>query len=173
MQLTELAGVRLLPARVVRSEGGMVEVALPDQLIWAEPAMCVPRELHPEDRVLVIRGQAGAYVIGVLASDEPVTLTVEGHLRIRAPAGRIECIAGQGMSVTAPALSIIAHHAQVIAHSITESFAIATRAVKGLFITRAGSEVHETEGDHRTQAGSVTSLSAGITRIDGSSIHLG
>ena len=173
MHLMEQAGVAVLPARVVRSERGMVEVALADRLIWAEKALCMPRELYAEDRVLVLQGKEAAYVIGVLASDETVRLTVDGDLHVRAPGGRIECLAGEGMSVTAPALSIIARHAQVIARSITESFEIATRAVKGLFITRAGSEVHETEGDYRTQAGSVTSVSAGVTRIDGSSIHLG
>jgi hypothetical protein len=166
-------GVELTPARVICVGHKRVQVLMGDDAIWAELALAVPRVLAVGDHVLVIRQDANAYVIGVLHATAPVVIAVESDLSLHAPAGKIECTAGKGVAITSTNLDVVVQEARFFAKSIVERFTSATRAVKGMLITKAGTSIHSTEGEHRLTADRVTSLSKGPTRIDGKTIHLG
>lgn len=165
--------VSLSPARVVRTQSGRVEVALEDELLWAIPALSVPRVLHADDRVLVARDAAGAYVIGVIASDHPVVISAPGDLSLHAPLGRLDLMSGDEVRVTADRLGFFARSINTVSQSITECFVNATRAVKSLLLTRAGCTRQESDGEHQVHAERVISTSRQITKINGSGIHLG
>lgn len=172
--IQQLASCAVLsPARVVRLETERVEVAFDDELAWATPALPVPRVLYPEDRVLVARGDGAAYIIGVIASDHPVVISAPGSMTLQAPLGRLDLNSGDEIRLTSDRVGVFARTITSVAHAISENFVLATRAVKDLFLTRAGCTRNESEGEHQIQAERVISTSRQVTRINGSGIHLG
>jgi hypothetical protein len=161
------------PARVIRVAGPKVQLELPDELAWAQPAMAFAYQPIEGDIVLAI-GRSGAfYVIGVLSGSGTTTLTVPGDLALRAPQGRIELIAAEGVELKSRSVSITADRLQLMARSVVERFGQATRWVRNTFRTHVGRMRTRVDGDYGLKAGRIRAVADTTVKIDGTKIHLG
>ena len=91
------------PARVVTAAGrpGYVQVVLSGHdVMWARMAMAVPYSPAPGDEVLVACNEpAHGYVIGVLEGRGLTTLSVPHDLRLEAPHGDVQIVAGRTIQI--------------------------------------------------------------------------
>src|SRR5262249_1680690 len=110
------------PARVARAFGPKVQLELPDEFDWAQLALAFPYQPVEGGIVLAI-GRSGAwYVIGVLSGSGLTTLTVPGDLALRAPCGRIELTAADGVALKGRRVSLTAERLDVAARTVVERF---------------------------------------------------
>lgn len=66
------------------------------------------------------------------------TLTVPGDLALRAPRGRIQLAAADGVALKGPRVTITADRLEPLARSVVERFGRAARWVRETFQLRAG-----------------------------------
>lgn len=184
-------GVRVLPARVARVEGGAVLLQLekdpPPAQVWAASAlahMYTPRE---GDRVLALAASAPTstddtaceaeaspwYIIGVLETAGPTEITATGDLRLRSLSGSVELTGAQGVAVRGPLLSITVETVQTVARTITENCVEALRWIKDRLDVRAGRSQTTVDGLCRTKAERLIVRTEREIKLDGDTIHLG
>jgi hypothetical protein len=164
---------RLTPARVLRTEHNRVQLELPDERAWAAVALAYPYEPVSGDSVLAI-GQDGAwYVIGVLQGSGKTSMTVPGDLCLRAPFGAIELSAAQWVKIKSPAVQITAGKLELVARSVFERFAHATRWVTETFQIRSGRLRARVNGSYDMKAERILERADGDVKIDGRQIKLG
>lgn len=184
-------GVRVLPARVARVEGGAVLLQLekdpPPAQVWAVSAlahMYTPRE---GDRVLALAASAPTstddtaceaeavpwYIIGVLETTGPTEITATGDLRLRSLSGSIELTGARGVAVRGPLLSITVDTVQTVARTITENCVEALRWIKDRLDVRAGRSQTTVDGLCRTKAERLIVRTEREIKLDGDTIHLG
>jgi uncharacterized protein DUF3540 len=161
------------PATVLTAAGGRVKLELPDAHEWALCALAFPYRPVAGDVVLAA-GRAGAwYVIGVLAGRGESTLTVPGDLTIAAPRGRVVLQARDGIDLKSDSVRVSANRLELLARSLVERFADATRWVKDVFQLRAGRIRTRVDGCYDLDAGRIAACADGDVKIDGTSINLG
>ncbi len=184
-------GVRVLPARVARVEGGAVLLQLekdpPPAQVWAASAlahMYTPRE---GDRVLALAASAPTstddtaceaeaspwYIIGVLETTGPTEITATGDLRLRSLSGSVELTGARGVAVRGPLLSITVDTVQTVARTITENCVEALRWIKDRLDVRAGRSQTTVDGLCRTKAERLIVRTEREIKLDGDTIHLG
>ena len=128
MQLMLEHATYLGPARVARTAGPKVQLELPDEFAWAQTALTFPYQLAEGDVVLAI-GRSGAwYVIGLLSGSGTTTLTVPGDLVLRAPCGRIELTAADGIALKSRRVAVTADKLELLARTVIERFGRAARS---------------------------------------------
>jgi hypothetical protein len=164
---------QLSPARVVRAEGNRVQLELSDGLTWAVVALAYPYEVECGDRVLAIGQDEAWYVIGVLHGSGKTSMTVPGDLCLRAPFGAIELIAGDSVKIKSPAVQIMAGKLELLARSVFERFANATRWVTETFQIRSGRLRTRVNGTYDIKAERILERAEGDVKINGRQIKLG
>ena len=164
---------RLSPARILRVDGTRVQLEFPDEFVWATVALAYPYEPAVNDTVLAIGNGEAWYVIGVLHGSGETCLTVPGDLAIRAPNGAIELNAARGVKIKSPAIQVVAGKLEVLAQSVVERFASATRWVKETFQLRSGRMRTRVDGTYEVKADRIVERADGDVKIDGSQIKLG
>ena len=165
--------VALGPARVIRTAGNRVEIDFQDRPRWATLALCLPYTPVPGDVLLAIGQRDATYIIGVLSGEGPTTLTVPADLRIRAPHGAIDLTAARGVRVKAPAIKLAADHLELVATTLFERAAEATRWIRGALTFRAGQLRMNVDDGYSVRAGAIDERAADSVHIDGRKIHLG
>jgi hypothetical protein len=161
------------PARVTQVTERRVRLRLQDQELWATVALAFPYELALEDRVLVIGQDDQWYVIGLLEGRGTTKLIVPGDLELRAPRGAIRLSAGKRIEVAGPLVAIKAGRLRLMAHSVRERFARATRWVRETASVQAERLLTKVNGDYRLHAGRIKEKARGRVQIDGEKIDLG
>jgi hypothetical protein len=173
MQLALEQVTYLGPARVARVAGPRMQLELPDEFGWAQTALAFPYQPEEGDIVLAI-GQSGAwYVIGILSGSGTTTFAVPGDLALRAPCGRIELTAADGVTLKSSRVTITADRLELLARAVVESFGRATRWVRDTFQLRAGRLRSRIKGDYSLKACRIRETADAEVRIDGTKIHLG
>lgn len=173
MFLDQQLQTRLEPATVLTLAGTRVQLELPDELVWAVLALAYPYQPARGDRVLAIGQGEAWYVIGVLRGSGSTSLTLPGDLTIRTPAGSIELISARGVRIKSPRVRIATEKLELLAESVLERFARATRWVKETLHVRAGRLRTRVEGTHDLGAGRILERAEDDVKIDGRKIHLG
>jgi hypothetical protein len=158
------------PAIVVETTNGKVLLETPTHLAWARLALAYPYSPQKGDFVLAIGGD-DLYVIGVLAAQE-TRLEFTGNVRLRA-SGTLHLEAGQGISLTAPAVTIRAGRLEILAHKIVERFFDSVRRVKNTLRVTAGRQRVDIEQDSSLRAGRISEIAREDVRLDGKQIKLG
>lgn len=161
------------PARVAAIEGDRLQLAFPDQQVWAVSALAVPYRPAVGDVVLAIGQDEAWYVLGVIKGKGETTLMAPGNLKLMAPHGRIELVAGAGVRVYGPTVQLVADKVEVTARYLLETLGTASRWVKQLFHLRAGQAHVTVEDTYQVKAGRIVERAEGDVRIDGRHIHLG
>ena len=161
------------PAQVLLAAGRRVKLELPDEHVWAQSALAFPYQPVAGDTVLAIAQSGTWYVIGVLKGTGPTTLIVPGDLRLLAPRGSIELSSSQAVRIKSPEVKLVAHKLELVARTIFERFASATRWVREAFQLRAGRMRTQVESSYRVKAGRIVERAEGDVKIDGRKIHLG
>lgn len=173
MQLMLEQATYLGPARVARSAGPKIQLELPDEFAWAQMALAFPYQPVEGDIVLAI-GRSGAwYVIGLLSGTGMTTLTVPGDLALRAPNGRIELTAADGVAMKSRRVTITADRLELLARAVVERFGRATRWVRDTFRINAGRLRSRVDGQYDLKAGRIREIADAGVKIDGTKIHLG
>jgi hypothetical protein len=166
----------LCRARVLQAECGRLLIQPdddPGKQVWAESAVAHCYEPVPGDLVLAI-GQRGChYVVGVIQGTGNWRITAPGNVEIRAPRGRIGLVARHGVHLEGDELSLTAGRLTVVANTLIERLAEATRWVRGACQVRAGRMRLAVEDDYRLKAGRIHQRADHDVKIDGSKIHLG
>jgi hypothetical protein len=172
--ITHLAPSTYLgPARVAATQGNRVQLAFPDQEVWATLALAFPYEPVAGDSVLAIGQDDQWYVIGVLSGTGPTTLVAPGDLKLVAPRGKIQITATEGVEITAPTVRTVAQRLETVAQTAIEKFTDATRWVTRLLHVSAGESQSVTEGTHRTKAKRIVGQAEGEVKFNGDKILLG
>ena len=161
------------PARIVQIESDRVQLAFPDQLVWAHLAIAFPYQPAVDDVVLAVGQDDSWYVIGVLKATGDTVIRVAGNLKLEAPFGKIELKSAEEISLLSANVRVVADRIDVLARTLAEKFQTATRWVKELFHVRAGSMHSQVNETYRVHAGRIVERAAGDVRIDGEKIHLG
>lgn len=166
-------GTQLGPARVVTVAGKRVLLSLEDRHVWAVLALAGPYEPVADDVLLALGAADQWYAIGVLSGKGKTTFTAPADLELRAPSGKIELVAGQGVTIRAPSVSILAQGLKVAAQSVIERFEQARRWVTGTSEVHAGRSRTVVDESYRIQAGRIVERADGDVKIDGRKIRLG
>jgi len=163
---------RLSPARILQVDCQRVQLEFPDEFVWADMALAIPYQPAVGDTVLAIGQGAAWYVIGVLQGSGKTTLAVPGDLSIRS-GGAIELAAPKGVTLKSPSVRIAADKLEVVARSVFERFAHATRWVKETFQIRSGRLRTRVDGTYDVKADRIVERARGDVKIDGEQIKLG
>lgn len=161
------------PATVLQAAGNRIRLELPDELAWAVSALAFPYQPVAGDVVLAVGHSGNWYVIGVLKGSGPTTFTAPADLELRAPHGRITLKASAGVDLHSPEVRVHAGRFELLAKSLFERVAEATRWVKDALQVRAGRVRTRVEGDHDLAAGRILQRAENDVKIDGEKIHLG
>lgn len=161
------------PVRVLETDGLRVHVRLPDRSVWAW--MALPYGYHPaEGDLLLVLGQGDDhYVVGVLSGRGTSILTTPGNLELRAPCGRIELQAADGVTVRGRRIALTSQELEVTAEKATERFGESFRWVQDTLQVRAGRLREVVQGDYSLRADRIRQIAQRDVRIDGRSIDLG
>jgi hypothetical protein len=161
------------PAEVLRVEDSRVLLSLPQAQAWATVALAFPYQPQPGDTLLVIGQDEDYYVIGVIKGSGPTRMTVPGDLRLEAPHGAIDLVAGRGVNLLGPSVRLLADQVEVTARTLVEKLVNATRWVADLCHLRAGTVHTVAESTYKVKAARIAERADGDVRIDGEHIHLG
>ena len=164
---------RLSPARILQVDCQRVQLEFPDEFVWADMALAIPYQAAVGDTVLAIGQGEAWYVIGVLQGSGRTTLAVPGDLSIRSASGAIELTAPKGIRLKSPTVRLVSDKLEVMARSVFERFAHATRWVKETFQLRSGRLRTRVDGTYDMKAERIVERASGDVKIDGEQIKLG
>ena len=159
--------------QVLAVDNGRVLVALSGAKAWATMALGNGYAPVVGDVLLVIGKGEAFYVIGVIAGRGRTTLSAHGDLELRAPHGRIDLLARDGINLRAGLVQIVGKTWEVVAETVRHRFGELCCQVKEVMRWRSKRAETEVEDVHRTQAGRIVQRADKDVSIDGEKIHLG
>jgi hypothetical protein len=154
-------------------EPGRALVMLPTAKAWATLALANTYAPAIGDVLLVIGKDEAFYVIGVVAGRGRTTLVAHGDLELKAPHGRIDLLARDGVTLRGGFVQIFAKTWETVAGTVRQRFDELCCQVKGVLRTRAKRAETEVEDVHHTHAGRIVQHADKDVSIDGEKIHLG
>lgn len=155
------------PATVVRTEGRPDHVRVKREdgaFVWARLALAVPYRPAVGDEVLVV-GSERIYVIGLLRG--------AGDLKLEAPDGFIDVVAGRGVRIVAPEVSLRAGRLEIVAQRILEKARDAYLWIAELFQLKSRRMRASAESTLDMRAETAYVRAKRDMNIDGRSINLG
>jgi len=161
------------PASVERVDGNRLLLNLNDTQAWAFSAIGYPYHFQAGDVVLAIGGGDDWYVIGILSGSGKTCFQVEGDLQLLAPQGSIQMIAGRGVSINSPDITLIGSRLTLVAKHLSQRVQELTTHVKKCYDLIAARFTGRVEGSYRVQAEKIVQRAEGDVKIDGRKIHLG
>ena len=171
--LQHAAHTGLSPACIVEVEDDRVLLSFPDREIWALMALAFPYQPVPGDLVLAIGQEDAWYVIGVLKGRGQSVFKALADLKLFAPNGKIELIAGEEVNIRSGTLLLAANRIEFLADTIHERFRNAYRWVQGIFHLRSRHAYTQVQETYRVKAGRIVQRADGDVHVDGRKIHLG
>lgn len=161
------------PALVHKAAGRKLEVALPNNLVWATLALAYPYQPVPEDIVLVISQRGVVYVIGILEGKGKTSFVAPADMEFLAPRGSIDFVSSTECRLRSRKVTIEANKLEVLADSVFERFVSATQWVKGTIHIRAGRIRTRVNASYDVKAERIVQKADRDVKIDGQKIHLG
>lgn len=161
------------PARAIAIESGRVLVEMAEAKAWATLALANGYTPAVGDVLLVIGQEGTFYVIGVIAGRGRTSLCAHGDLEIRAPHGRIDLLARDGIALRGGLVQVIAKTFDTVVDSVKQRCKELFVQVAGTARTKAKRSETEVEEVCRTQAGRIVQRADQDVSIDGEKIHLG
>jgi len=161
------------PARLCAVAGDRVQLEFPDERPWAVLALAYPYQPAVGDIVLAVGQGQNWYVIGILQGLGKTRLVVPADFEVFAPRGRINLVAGKGLTLKAPEVKVSAIKLEVVARRVIERFTEAARWVKETWLVRAGRVRTQADGDYQVTARRINERADEDVRIDGDRINLG
>ena len=173
------------PARVLAGPGkpGYVQVSLPDdETVWARLALATPYRPAPDDEVLVICEETPhAYVIGVLEGRGVTTLRVPGDLKLEAPRGKVQIVAGKSVELrsekaielAAPRATLRFGRLNVLVTTLVQRLTNAFTWATGLVQSKSRRMRCVIDEGWLVRAGRAHIQTADNIHINGKTIHLG
>jgi hypothetical protein len=161
------------PATVLSVEPGRALVMLPAAKAWATLALGIGYSPAAGDVLLVIGKDDTFYIIGVIAGRGRSTLVAHGDLELKAPNGRIDLLARDGITLRGGLVQIVAKTWETVAETVRQRFDELCCQVKGVMRWRSKRAETEVEELHRTHAGRIVQQADKDVSIDGEKIHLG
>lgn len=159
--------------QVLATEPGRVLVGLTGAKAWATLALGNGYAPVVGDVLLVIGKGDAFYVIGVIAGRGRTTFVAHGDLELKAPHGRIDLVAREGIALRGGLVQIVAKAWETVAGTVRQRFDELCGQVKGVMRWRAGRAETEVDDVHRTSAGRIVQHAQKDVSIDGEKIHLG
>ena len=162
------------PARVTAVAGHGVELETPaGELHWARLAIAGVYAPRAGDLVLALATTGACYVVGVLEGHGTTVLNAPGDLELRAPAGEIRLVAGQGCAITAPNLRVRAREIDLTGETLREEFETVRRRITGAIEVRARA-ISTTVGEtYRLLARRITGTGGETISLDAPAIDIG
>lgn len=154
------------PAVVREVREKEVRIDLHEEEAWARLAVSMPYRPHPGDTALVIGGDDGYYVIGVLEGSGPTLLSAPGDLELRADRGAVRLVSGRAVEVRAPKI-------RMLAGTLVQKLGEAFHWVRGMFQIRSRQSRTLVEETSYQKSGHAYVLAEKDVKIDGERIHLG
>lgn len=168
------AAVRLGPATITSVDPVALEARLArGGTVVVRSALAFGYEPAVGDEVLVIGGEEGHFVIGVLASQGRAVLAFPGGLDVRAVGGVLRLAGDEGVSIESPEVAVRAGKLRMVAEAATMRFGSLAKRVRELFSVAAGQTHTVVEGSSFTQSKSATIQTEENVSINGKAIHLG
>lgn len=161
------------PGHVLAVEPGRVLVALPAAKAWATLALANGYSPAVHDVLLVIGKDEAFWGIGVIAGTGRTTLLAHGDLEIKAPKGRIDLFARDGVTLRGNFVSVVAKTFEQIAENVRQRFDELCCQVKGVMRWRSKRSETDVEETCRTHADRIVQQADKDVSIDGEKIHLG
>jgi hypothetical protein len=161
------------PATVLAAEPARVLVMLPAAKAWATLALGIGYAPVAGDVLLVIGKDDSCYAIGVIAGRGRTTLVAHGDLELRAPRGRIDLLARDGITLRTSLVQVVAKTWEAVVDTVLQRFDELCCQVKGVMRWRSKRAETEVEELHRTHAGRIVQQADKDVSIDGEKIHLG
>lgn len=161
------------PGHVLAIEPGRVLVSLPTAKAWATLALANGYAPAVHDVLLVIGKDDAFWVIGVIAGAGRTTLLAHGDLEIKAPKGKIDLLARDGVTVRGNFVQVIAKTFEQVADSVRQRFDEFCCQVKGVMRWRSKRSETDVEETCHTHAERIVQLADKDVSIDGEKIHLG
>ena len=146
------------PARVISVAGTRMRIAIDDREVDATLALAYPYRPAAGDMVLVA-GDERFWVIGVIQGSGPCVFTAPGSIEFRAPKGRIDFVAKDGVGIRTSRLELLAKSA--------------LQWIQDKFELRAGRVRQQVDGKYGLQARRIVERAAEDVKIDGRKINLG
>lgn len=159
--VTAVGGDRLL----VALDGGTTVSA-----VLATP---LPYAACEGDVLLVIGGDSGHYVIGVISGRGKTELALQGDVTLRAIGGSIELAADQGVKIRGPAVDVETDTLRTAARSVIETAENHFQRVSDALSVHAGESHTVVAGGSYTQARTAAIQTEETVTINGKEIHLG
>lgn len=168
------AATYLGPAEVVRAGAGRVQARLPGGgSVEARLALPFAYRAEPGDEVLVIGGDDGHFVIGVLDGQGKTELAIRGDVQLHAVDGQLALSGDRGVRIDGDRIDLQTRRLSVVADTVVEQFQSLKKRVRDLFSVEAGRRHTIVEKSTYEQAESATLVTKKKVSINGKEIHLG
>jgi hypothetical protein len=164
--------IYLGPAKVHKSEAGIVFVECENTYARAFSALGFPYDPCPGDQVLVIGKNTTRYIIGVLSGGGKTILQVPGDLEVRAPQGSISFHAGEEIRLQSATIRLIGRDIELLGEWIWQRCRELSQKVQGMFRSESGTAEQHVEGAFHTQASRISQNADGDIRLRGKTINL-
>jgi hypothetical protein len=158
--------------RALAVEDRRVLVAFPEAKAWATLAL---QGYAPAvgDVLLVIGQDESFFVIGVIAGRGRTSISAHGDLELRAPHGRIDLLARDGIELRGGPVRVVAKAFEAVVDTLKQRCKDLFVTVTDTFRTRSKRVEHHADEVHRTTAGRIVQRAEQDVSIDGEKIHLG
>ena len=162
------------PAKVVAVRPTEVELVRPDgRRLCATPALAFSYQLALDDEVLAIGGEAGAWVIGVIASAGPAVLSHHGDIELRAVGGTVKVTADEACEIAAPRTTLRTKALGIVADRMRQTVGSLVSRARELWSVEAGEHQTRVAGKVYQQSQSASILTEDKVSINGKAVHLG
>ena len=171
--LSHSEDVFLGPATVVDMAGAAPIVKVGGERVRAQMALAYPYQPQVGDELLVIGKDGQHFVIGLLRATGEVALRFLGDVRLHAVAGTLQLQGDRGVEVTGDEVSVRSKKLTLSAGAIWQRANHFYHRVRDILDVHAGEKRELIDGDLSVQADRATTLTRGVTTINGKEVHLG
>jgi hypothetical protein len=161
------------PARVVDMVGTTPLVEVEGAEVRAEMALAFPYQPQKGDELLVIGQQDRFYVIGLLKATGEVALRFLGDVRLHAVAGKLELAGDEGVKVSGRSIELVGRKLQTFADSVVHQANSVYQRVRETLDVHAGDKRELIDGNLSVRADRASTITRGVTTINGKEVHLG
>jgi len=176
---TYRAATYLGPAEVLGVGASRLQVRLPASEgqsgaeLEARLALPFVYRAKPGDEVLVIGGDDGHFIIGVLDGQGQTELAVQGDLHVHAVDGELSLSGDRGVRLDGERIDMHTRRLSIVADTVVEQFNSLKKRVRDLLSVEAGRRHTIVEKSSYEQAESATIVTKKKVSINGKEIHLG
>lgn len=162
------------PAEVVTSGRRQLDVALPTgEVVEATLALAYPYEPARGDTLLVIGGEEGLYIIGVIEGKGRLRMDFFGDVQLHARDGALTLSGDHGVKLRGPLLEVITDSFSVMASQAVQKFTTFHQRVREILTVQAGESYSIVEKTALHRAKKYAVVAQETASVNGKQILLG